>query len=832
MKTLKNILYCAIAALVSLSATSCVEEEVYTQGEPEVEGCYGVYFPASQEAAGDNFLDPEAPTTLTFKAARLNMEGAITVPVVVEASEEGVFTVSEIAFEDGQAETEFTVSFPDAELGKTYSCRLLIEDPLYAQVYGLNAFTLDFSISRIKWNKVLGENGEEKGVWRDDIVSSIFTAASYTNPYAEKEVEIYQREDVPGYYRIDNLYDETYVKSMVVDDVHGYFSDFTNASLFIDASNPEKVWIDNQSLGFSIAAIGGVVTVYSDVEETLTPLGYGAYTSNLYGTLKNGVIEFPAYGFLITSSMRYANVSGKTRLILPGCKAVDYSLGVSYGAASEGELPVAITAGADVAKVEYAIFEGRYDDGQIFSAATNIVNDKVADVREYDLTAGTPVVVSGLTTGFYTFVAVAYDAEGNKQKHAAVSFGYVAAGEERPVVLTAGLIVSDKYAQEGNTAKNSIEYYAYGEDIEEAYIGLYKTIEVKGATDAQLANKLYQDKAKTSLSAKQLSQLNNKGLSAIFEGLDEGTDYTLAIYASNGYEELVYTVSATTEGTPNPLQLSYSTASFLEEQPEESELIKTWSYYAKDYAAEEPVNVRIKVGSVTISDSTTPDDEETGMSFVSVEGLLGPAAAYYQLPDKLDFGYYNGILYSTATAQFEPLQGLDLSLEYGCKTPNGWTYMPVNFALIGGLVQDGVIAFCGYPTYASSGVEFQGLALNAYSGEEFAGSLVDFRDLLLVDPSLDKVEEGGDTPAPAASADMLNAVRSGLASSKFNGVQTSDIQIKAAIDDILGNPVKYASTHSSREIPMTTEVRSVAFDVTSGKTPSATVGFLKLERKF
>ena len=132
MKTIKYILYALTATFV---LASCSDDIKYTPGEGEDTDCYGVYFP-SQENAGDQELDPAEPTTLTFTAMRKNYNDAITVPVEVSSTQDGLFTVSEIKFEAGQEATTFSVDFPGAEVGKTYDCSIVVKDKKYALLYG------------------------------------------------------------------------------------------------------------------------------------------------------------------------------------------------------------------------------------------------------------------------------------------------------------------------------------------------------------------------------------------------------------------------------------------------------------------------------------------------------------------------------------------------------------------------------------------------------------------------------------------------------------------------------------------------------------------------
>ena len=52
-----------------------------------------------------------------------------------------------------------------------------------------------------------GPNGETKGTWRDDFFTAIMGSNIKENgvPNAEKEVEIYERADMKGYYRIKDI---------------------------------------------------------------------------------------------------------------------------------------------------------------------------------------------------------------------------------------------------------------------------------------------------------------------------------------------------------------------------------------------------------------------------------------------------------------------------------------------------------------------------------------------------------------------------------------------------------------------------------------------------
>ena len=128
MKTIFKILY--VAAAVSFLATACKTVEELEPAPQEADGCYGVYFP-TQDASGHHVFSPTDELKQTFTIARTNSKDAITVPVKTEYSEDGIFTLSQIAFADGQSEASFTLNFPQVKEGQLYSASLVIDDPQY-----------------------------------------------------------------------------------------------------------------------------------------------------------------------------------------------------------------------------------------------------------------------------------------------------------------------------------------------------------------------------------------------------------------------------------------------------------------------------------------------------------------------------------------------------------------------------------------------------------------------------------------------------------------------------------------------------------------------------
>jgi hypothetical protein len=196
MKTYKLSLLGGVALLATLFV-GC-GKDTFTPGEPENPNSKSVFFPAKQIAAVVE-LEPTDPTVFTFKAMRTKDTEAITVPVEVVSNDKEVFNVSPITFAAGQTETQFTVSFPNAEIGKAYNCVVKISDPGYYDIYESNPTFVTFTVERVKWN-LLGTGTYSYNSWwkpdGDDVPEA--------NRWNGKEVyELYQR-DKTGIHRIPN----------------------------------------------------------------------------------------------------------------------------------------------------------------------------------------------------------------------------------------------------------------------------------------------------------------------------------------------------------------------------------------------------------------------------------------------------------------------------------------------------------------------------------------------------------------------------------------------------------------------------------------------------
>lgn len=604
MKTIKHILLLTFAAF---ALTNCADEASYVPGEKENPDNFGVYFP-EQTVSTTVEVDPKAETKVTFKVARKRTDEAIIVPFNVDSETKDIFTISPIAFKQGAAETNVTVKFDKAEVGTTYKCTISIDDPEYVSLYGTSATSLSFSVVRAGWELVKGPNGETKGKWRDDIIVGLYSIQSATfNPNPELDVEIYERSDVKGLYRMKVYGGTNFIRSFTGGN-YSYAED-KDVWTTVNASDPDKVYLPLQTAGVTFNSGDGEVSFGSYVPENFSLDESAAQ----YGTMKDGVIEFPVQGIMITiatlDGYAYANMNGLTRVLMPGVTVPDYTVSLSKEECKDGVVDVVATLSSDVKKFKYSVREGAIDEG-----AASLLAQELDQAGTFDgeITETSTLHLSCKETGKYTLVGCVYDAAGTMQGYASVSFGYVAKGEEKPVILTYGLEATNEFAGEGINPDNSAKFYAYGQDIESLTYGFYKS--------KYLVGKKLEDVLKDSgkaFTSEELEKVNGKGFSSMIKGLNGDCQYTMVIMANNGYVTSITTKDYHTTGVYNPGMDNYDYEDFLEQQPSKEELIKDWNYYAMDLTVEDETLTRYARGTVSIKQGT-----ETKYDF-DIEGLAG-----------------------------------------------------------------------------------------------------------------------------------------------------------------------------------------------------------------
>ena len=772
-----------MTALLSMVMFSCAQEEMHAPGELDNENCYGVYFPA-QKGLGNIQIEPNDPTTMKFIVRRVNSRGEIRVPVSI-SSNYPVFTVDEIVFEDGSPVSELVVHFPSAKIAVTYECTLRIEGDEFVSKYSSNPSHINFSVTRVKWNDVIGPNGETTGRWRDGIFPEWFAV---TNPNLERSIVLQERDDMPGFYRTFDVYNADYLGAMFASNVSSLC--VAQNYTYIDATNPEKVWIPTFETGVIMHSDYGMMSVASYVAENSDD--FDPSIASVYGTLKEGVIEFP-YGSLQMKLERMGwyqtNSSGLHRIILPGYRAKEYDMAVTAGVSDRfGNLPVNLTLGADISHVKMAVFEGTLTESAAAEKAELIAKGDAGQLGAEITTVSksTTVDYSFDKTGMYTVVAAGLDVAGNHRTTKSVSFGYLKAGDDaNAVILSSGLICSDKYASEGLTSKNSLEIYISGKNILRLHAGLYSKEKWEANPEA-----VKKEVEQSQMTKSSLDMVNGSGLFLKQGYLTPGTEYVLVLKAYNGYREEYFISEAKTGGDWDPRLAEYDLGDV------NMDLIPltkdgycgTYHYYA----LEGDMYSRAYLGDVTVSTSFPADyvPSMEGYEFINIKGLFPMAKSFGLEDDSYSFIYYDNLLYNFEQA-FESFYS-DGTLFYPAVymyTQSGGAYGG-RMGLVGAFVQDGYLALIDSGMFADYGEAVDGFAVLAYQDpnhKTYSGLIDMVTSILLVredldpDPIIDE-RKGADAASDSSQKSAWDTLDQIIRQGPQNCVQTFEGFIESSFE--------------------------------------------------
>lgn len=776
MKKYINILFAS--ALAAFTLLSCQKEaETYEPGTPDPENCYGVFFPA-QESTGSHTYDPEMERSASFTVARTNSKGAITVPYTVSVSEEGVFDFGEIVFADGQSETTLEVSFEKAPEGKAVSFSLALEDDRnYVSLYNTGETGFDFSVLIVRWEYFTNPDGEKALIeFTQDFWGE--TAWAYVKYYEVDGVRTCFTETVrheydgefsedPGFWGFGEEYEWTFTWYTKV--AHPSIAGATLIEFPAQPTGYVHSELGMVYCGDEISELNFLGKEYSWMANALKENFLVSYYDG------NGAFHFAVYWYFNKEGRGWSVEDYDTVGIAEGFTRVDYSVKLAAGLTEDGVTPITITTGADVNSVKYAVYEGELNSAQLASRAQEIIADKNADIfdelelNEDESAKEGTIGVSGTETGVYTLVVVPYDETGMEHDFVSTTFTYVSSDDEVPVVISCGLEVTGKYASEGFTKENSLEYYINGKDIVEVKIGIYKYLD--------LVSKGYDEVVKSLMSGdpeddEVVEAINHGGYVGLAKGLVPGTEYYLFVWASNGYEgKVICSDPATTEGDPLPIYMSYSVEDYYDdgEFASKEDFMGTWNYYGVDLSG--TVSLREYLGKVVVSDSETetegPDDDGLYDEYVYVDGLFGDLSWLedYDMPTEatVEMDVYGGIAYVAGGG--ETVAG---DYPYYTLAPNGNAYNADYYtAFIP--VADGYYALVDL----GSGMNFYGLGL--YGGGGFISAIV---DLLLVDP-----EKDDNGVAPEASVARAKSVmKKAISLHKENFVESPKGRIKSIID--------------------------------------------------
>ena len=581
MKKFINILLAA--AVTALAVVSCQKEEQVKPGTPDPEGCYGVYFPV-QEATGSHTYDPDMDRSVTFTVARTNTSGAITVPFTVVSEDKDVFEFGDIEFADGQAETELEVTFDDIEEGKTCSFSIqLNDDNAYVSHYNSGAIALDFSVIVVKWEYILNPKTGEKALFEFTQDYWGETAWAYVKYYEVDGVRYCHTEstgqhvykepyEAPGFFGTADdldtdgeLYFNIYVNEKNAEG--NLFVEVLPVPLYVNPNYPDTpvhifdyyyYWtVYQDSLGNS----QGITLSWLDFARKYQE----SYPMSYYDD--NGGI------YIYTRTYGMYGVGGWTKDAIDivgvgeGFTRVDYSLEVDSEFPDKGVTPILFTVGADVAKVDYAIYEGSLNSVQIAARIDAIAageEENVVSVSEFMFDEDEQVYyaefgVSPETTGEYTLVAVSFNkiteqfTESVAQDAQSLSFFHVAAADDEDYDVKVSAFTEDTPARyESLHNYDSFAYGVSGKDLKEVHIAFYTADEVqKYGTDAVLNDAKADLDGEYVVSEDVLAEINaDGGFYTVATGMNAKTTYYLVVWATNGSKENYAIATYTTEALP------------------------------------------------------------------------------------------------------------------------------------------------------------------------------------------------------------------------------------------------------------------------------------------
>ena len=482
MKNIAKYLFAISAAAFTFAA--CEKEAEIKPGEPELDNCYGVYFPV-QEASGDHIYNPTQDKVLEITVARTNTEGAITVPVTASFTDPDgptdVFTASDIVFADGQAETTFTVNFDNAEEGVTYAGHFVIEDNQYASIYSKNSIGLDFTVMCVEMLDFKTEDGSEKAMltFSDDVF------------WGEVHDDVYLK-----YYEVDGIrYCETTGGKLVspADGSDGIGPWGTNVQLSfkwyvnktVTINDAEYQWIEVAPNYIGYDSSNGPVYMgdYYWMRADMG-LGNGDYASS-YDRYTNGSDGYlPSYydghgGFIFNAAYWihgttswYGYKDNTPVAIASGYTRVDYSLDLATDYSDGGETPVYVEAGVDIKTIKYEVFEGKFSGIQTSNKIEELLKDDktMTEVAlEYDdeyKVNYTTLLLSPEKSGDYTVIVLAYDEAGKPQASDGISIHHITAEDAAEKAVVVSVFTEDTPARYQNLHKwDSFAYGISGENL-------------------------------------------------------------------------------------------------------------------------------------------------------------------------------------------------------------------------------------------------------------------------------------------------------------------------------------------------------------------------------
>lgn len=470
MKIFNRIFAASVAAIAAL--TACTTEE---------------YVPATPPTGAQVYISADNPSTVTlsrqsesFSLSVLRVDDSADAAYIVEVTDtNNVFfsqdvTDVEISFAKGEKECKLVIAVNQDNLvdGKSYALDFRIRDEKATTAYGLSVFSM---------LAVLPEPYVLLGTatLHEDLLTTFYEVETGK----AWECEVYENANVPGMLYFKNAFTSEYPYN----DPGDYVT--TDKYFMVNVKDHDKVYIPYQKLGMAWQyGEFGVVSLIS---------AYFEGAPDNWGTLKDGVITFPAKGIYINMAdfndgdFYPSNGSGAFVIHLPGAILTDYSVEASYSGMfvdpeGNAEPVIDIAAGDDVAAVNYLIIS---QDQDVYAALEGIVAE-ADSVQTVEIVDNAARIQPALEPGLYYMVYCPVDAEGGLQTDDAdvLDFYFPGASAEKPEVdAKLQAMDIDKVFSESIISKyglanyNSFAFVIGGKDIKSVKTLMAETSVIEGA---------------------------------------------------------------------------------------------------------------------------------------------------------------------------------------------------------------------------------------------------------------------------------------------------------------------------------------------------------------
>lgn len=358
MKFFRNIAKAVLAVSLLSVMIACEEEAEYTPAQTMTNA--QVYFPNSESS---NIALSMEESEFNIPVCRANKKGDLEVQLVITGSELLTYP-SSVKFADGDTVANLKVNYDPQVLGydNPQTLEIAFADSTVSTPYGDSKLSVIAMIPS-PWTS-LGY-----ATVTEDVFTTFFGVG---NP--EFPVEIQENDLTPGYYRLVNAYTSCYPHN-----TDGDYDASKDYYVYIHAENPNEVYIEKAGLGvnwgygeFSIWSLADYYMKNGQSVEEVKAAGY-------FGTLKDGLITFPASTLLISmanyqdGAFYVSNTGGKFSVLLPGYTRADYSAEVQYAgiftATDESVYAVAnLTLGADATDVKAIVMPAADDAAAVADA--------------------------------------------------------------------------------------------------------------------------------------------------------------------------------------------------------------------------------------------------------------------------------------------------------------------------------------------------------------------------------------------------------------------------------------------------------------------------------